>query len=166
MPPLSINCWKICIDNKITEFQINYSKKSSTASVILCELIDLWVLDPNRRVSVWLLPCRWHILSILLIAGRGISAEPCGLDDVFPPDFLCSRPETLCWYIFIYTYAFLIRVLVIGRIYTCLGSFVQYWWSCTPSQFIGLYLGSAPTLCWMPPVVFFGFTNCVLLYDK
>ena len=33
-----------------------------------------------------------YIFSILLIAGRGISAETCGLDDVFPPDDLCSRP--------------------------------------------------------------------------
>ena len=33
---------------------------------------------------------------ILLTAGRGRSAEACGLDDVFPPDDLCSRPETLC----------------------------------------------------------------------
>ena len=48
---------------------------------------------------------------------RGISAETCGLDDVFPPDDLCSRPGTLCHYIFIYTYAFFIRVLVIGCIY-------------------------------------------------
>ena len=37
-------------------------------------------------------------------------------------------------YIFIYTYAFFIRVLVIVRIYSCTGSVVRYWWSCTPSQ--------------------------------
>ena len=30
----------------------------------------------------WLLSERWHILSIPLKAGRGISAESCGLDDV------------------------------------------------------------------------------------
>ena len=29
-----------------------------------------------------------------LKAGRGISAEPCGLDDVFPPDELGSGPCT------------------------------------------------------------------------
>ena len=28
--------------------------------------------------------------------GRGTSAETCGLDDVFPPDDLGSRPEALC----------------------------------------------------------------------
>ena len=30
-------------------------------------------------------------------------------------DDLCSRPENLCWYSFIYTYAFFIRVLVIKQ---------------------------------------------------
>ena len=49
------------------EFEIIDSKNSSTEYVILYELIDLWVLDSNRSVGVWLLPWRWHILSILLI---------------------------------------------------------------------------------------------------
>ena len=53
-------------------------------------------LDPNRRVGVWSLPWRWHTLSIPLTTGRGTSAETCGLDDVFPPDDLGSRPEALC----------------------------------------------------------------------
>ena len=53
-------------------------------------------LDSNRRVGVWSLPRRWHILSIPLTTGRGIIAETCGLDDVFPPDDLGSRPEALC----------------------------------------------------------------------
>ena len=66
----------------------------------------------------------------------------------------------------IYTYAFFIRVLVTGRIYTYTGSVVQHWWSCTPSQSFGVFLGSARFLCWMPLVGFFGFTNCVLLYDN
>ena len=38
----------------------------------------------------------WHILSIPLTTGRGTSAKICGLDDVFPPDDLSSRPEALC----------------------------------------------------------------------
>ena len=64
-------------------------------------LYTIWIdwhmiLDSNRRVGVWLLPWRWHILSIPLTTGRGTSAETCGLDDVFPPDDLCSRPEALC----------------------------------------------------------------------
>ena len=39
-------------------------------------------------------PWCWHILSIPLKAGRGISAETCGLDDVFPPDDVGSDPCT------------------------------------------------------------------------
>ena len=114
-------------------------------------------------MGVWSLPWHWHILSILLTAGRGISTETCGLGDVFPPDDPCSHPETLCWYIFIYTYALFITV--IGRIYKYTRSVVQRCWSCTPSQSIGLVLRSARFLCWMP-LVFFGFTHCVLLYDN
>ena len=104
-----------------------------------------WVLDSNRRVGVWSFPWRWHIRSILSMTGRGISAETCGLDDVFPPDDLCSRPGALSHYVFIYTYAFFIRVLVIGYIYIHIyihtGSVILYWWSCTPSQSIGLVFG-------------------------
>ena len=65
-------------------------------------LIDTWFSDSNRRVGVWSLPWRWHILSIPLTSGRGTGAETSGLDDVFPPDDLCSRPEALCQYIYIY----------------------------------------------------------------
>ena len=50
-----------CNDHTITEFGIIDSKNSSTAYVILYELIDTWFLDSNRRVGVWLLPWRWHI---------------------------------------------------------------------------------------------------------
>ena len=78
------------------EFEIIDSKNSSTTYVILYELIDLWILDSNRRVGVWSLPWRWHILSIPLTAGRGTGAETCGLDDAFPPNDLCSHPEALC----------------------------------------------------------------------
>ena len=39
-----------------------------------------------------LFPWRWHILSIPLEAGRGISTETCELDDVFPADDLESGP--------------------------------------------------------------------------
>ena len=37
-----------------------------------------------------------HPLHPIDSRGRGTSAETCGLDDVFPPDDLCSRPEALC----------------------------------------------------------------------
>ena len=98
----SINCCKKTFysnDNTITEFKIIDSKNSSTAYVILYELIDSCVLDSKRRVGVWSLPWRWHILSTPLTTGRGTGPETCGLDDVFPPDDLCSCPEALCWYI-------------------------------------------------------------------
>ena len=56
----SINCCKktfYCNDHTITEFGIIDSKDSSTAYVILYELIDIWFLDSNWRVGVWSLPC-------------------------------------------------------------------------------------------------------------
>ena len=94
---VSIKCCKKFYynDHTNTEFGIT-DKNSSTAYVILYELIDTWFLDSNRRVGVWSLPWRWYILSIPLTTGRGTSAETCGLDDVFPPDDLGSRPEALC----------------------------------------------------------------------
>ena len=109
----SFNCCKktfYCNDHKITEFGIT-DKNSSTVYIVLYKWIDTWFLDSNRRVGVWSLPWRWHILSIPLTTGRGTSAETCGSDDVFPPDDLGSRPEALCWYICIYICTFLIRVL-------------------------------------------------------
>ena len=101
----SSNCCKktpfYCNDHTTAEFGIIDSKISSSAYVILYELIDTWFMDSNRRVGVWSLPWRWHILSIPLTTGRGTGAETCGLDDVFPPDDLCSHPEALFWYIYI-----------------------------------------------------------------
>ena len=79
----------------ISEYGIT-DKNSSTAYIVSYYWIDTWFLDSNRRVGVWSLPWRWHILSIPLTTGRGTSAETCGLDDVFPPDDLGSRPEALC----------------------------------------------------------------------
>ena len=149
-----------CNGHKITEFGIT-DKNSSTAYIVLYKWIDTWFLDSNRRVGVWSLPWRWHILSIPLITGRGTSAETCGLDDVFPPDDLGSRPEALCWYICIYICMYILYMSsVIGRIYN--GSVIQYWRSCTPSRSIGecAVPGLNATFC------FLWFTNCVLLFDK
>ena len=112
-------------------------------------------------MGVWSLPWRWHILSIPLTTGRGTSAETCGLDDVFPPDDLGSRPEALCWYICIYICMYIpYTSSVIGRIYN--ESVIQYWRSCTPSSSIGECAnpGLNATFC------FLWFTNCVLLFDK
>ena len=97
----SINCCKktfYCNDQTLTEFVIT-DKNSSTAYNILYELIDTLFLDSNRRVGVWSLPWRWHILSIPLKTGRGTSAETGGLDDVFPPDDLGSSPDAVLIYI-------------------------------------------------------------------
>ena len=56
-------------------------------------------------MGVLLLPWRWHILSIPSKTGRGISAETCGLDDVFPPEDRCSDPEThMLMYVYMYFY--------------------------------------------------------------
>ena len=63
--------------------------------------------------------------------------------------------------IYIYTYIYLCVCIlytscVIGRIYTYTWSVVQYWWSCNPSQSIGLFLASVRFLCWMPLPVSLG----------
>ena len=133
-----------CNDNTITEFEIIDSRNSSTSYVILNELIDLCVLDLNRRVEVWSLPWQWHILSILLTAGRGTSAETCGLDDVFAPLtwLLFPSRSSVNMYMYIYIrmhslYKFCYRTYI----YTYTRSVVQYWWNCTSSQSIGLLCG-------------------------
>ena len=95
----SINCCKkkhsIATIPQLRSLELLMAK-TPLLHVILYELIDIWVLDSNRRVGVWSLPWRWHILSIPLTTGRGTGAETCELDDVFPPDDLCSCPESLC----------------------------------------------------------------------
>ena len=56
----------------------------------------------TRRVGVWSLSWCWHILSILLKAGRGIGAVTRGLDAVFPTDDLGFGLETQCDSIYIF----------------------------------------------------------------
>ena len=158
----SINCCKktfYCNDHKITEFGIT-DKNSSTAYIVLYKWIDTWFLDSNRRVGVWSLPWRWHILSIPLTTGRGTSAETCGLDDVFPPDDLGSRPEALCKYICIYMYVHSLYELLLLVVYTTGLSFSIG--EAAPHH--GLY-GSARFLVWMPFCVFFGLpiVSCSLI---
>ena len=94
----SINCCK----NILLQRSHNYGVWNHWQQKLLYCIFDttwidwLMILDSNRRVGLWSLPWRWHILSIPLTTGRGTGAETCGLDDVFPPDDLCSRPEALC----------------------------------------------------------------------
>ena len=85
-------------------------------SVGICCILNMNILllPKNKNVRVWSLPWHWHILSIPLTTGWGSSSETCGLDDVFPPDDLCSRPEALCFYIYIYLPA--IRRIVLRRV--------------------------------------------------
>ena len=67
----SINCCKktfYCNDNTITEFGIIDSKNSSTAYVILYELIDTWLLDSGSLIAPMALvhplhPMSWYIIS-------------------------------------------------------------------------------------------------------
>ena len=83
----------------------------------------------------WLLPWHWHILSIPLKAGRGISAETCGLDYVFPTDDIGSG---LCTPFIIYipyiTAAFLvIKINSFKETYMQVGvAMLVYWkiWYC------------------------------------
>ena len=118
----SINCCKKHSIATITELRSLELpiKNSSTAYIVLYKWIDTWFLDSNRRVGVWSLPWRWHILSIPLTTGRGTSAETCGLDDVFPPDDLGSRPEALCIYIYMYIY-----ICVLSLYELCYRSYIQ-----------------------------------------
>ena len=186
----SINCCKktlYCNDHKLMEFGIT-DKNSSTAYIVLCKWIDTWFLDSNRRVGVWSLPWRWHILTckwidtwfldsnrrvgvwslpwrwhiltIPLATGRGTSADTCGLDDVFPPDDFGSV-QKLCVNIYVYICMYIAYTSsVIGCIYN--GSVIQYWRSCTPLFSIGecAVPGLNAILC------FLWFTNCLLLFDK
>ena len=145
----SINCCKkhsIPTIIKITEFGIT-DKNSSTAYIILCKWIDTWFLDSNRRMGLWSLPWRWHILSIPLTTGRGTSAETCGLDDVFLPDDLGSRPE------------FCYRSYIQRECHSVLAKL-------HPITFYRIvFLGSARFLGWMPLFVFFGLpvVSCSLI---
>ena len=66
-------------------------------------------------------PYRW-----LWTAGRGISAETCGLDDVFPPDDLSSGPYTqsIIRFFFFFFFFFLVYQADVSIFYTS----NLYWW--------------------------------------
>ena len=87
-------------------FMLLFNLQESLQSVKCAEVINTLRVNQNWHYTdtiIWCLPrkppChtfpwRWHILSFPLKAGRGISAETCGLDDVFPPDDIGSGPCT------------------------------------------------------------------------
>ena len=146
-----------------TEFGIT-DKNSSIAYIVLYKWIDTWFLDSNRRVEVWSLPWRWHILSIPLTTGRGTSAETCGLDDVFPPDDLGSRPEALCWYIYVYIYIY----MYVHSLYEfCYRSFIQRECYSVLAKLHPITFYKGVRGSWAEcHFCFLWFTNRVLLFDK
>ena len=94
------------------------------------------------------------------------SAETCGLDNVFPPWPLFPS-KNLCYYIYSSIHMHrLYEFCYKTYIYTYTGSVVQYWWSCTPSQSIGLFFGECVVPVLNNTFCFLWFTNCVLFYDK
>ena len=138
-------------------FGIINSKHSSTAYVILYELIDTWVLDSNRRVGVWSLPWRWHILSIPLTTGRGTDAETCGLDDVSSWWPLFPSRSSVLIYIYIY--------MCVHSLYElCYRTYIYIQQECHsvlvklhPITFYrAVFLGNARFLGWMTLFVYFG----------
>ena len=120
------------------------AKKHSIATITQLRSLELWTAK-----SPLPLPWRWHIISIPLTTGRGTGAETCGQDDVFPPDDLCSRPEALCYYIYIYMH-FLYECCYRTYIYIqqgCHSVLVKL----HPITFYRIvFLGSAQFLGWMP----------------
>ena len=68
----SLNCCKrtfYCNDNKITEFKTIDIKNSSTAYVVMYNWLHNGLRTRTGGWEFWLLPWRWHILSIPLKAG-------------------------------------------------------------------------------------------------
>ena len=140
--------------------------KTSTAYVIVYELIDTWFLDSNRRVGVRSLPWHWHIP---LTTGRGAGAETCGLDDGFPPDDFVPV-QKLCDDIYVYPFStwVLLYIYIYIYIYTYTYTYmsvIQFWISCTRSHSIGLYFWAVRGSWVERHFLFFWFTKCVLLFD-
>ena len=105
------------------------------------------------RLGVWSLPWRCHILSIPLTTGRGTGTETCGLDYVFPPDDLCSRPEALFLYICMHSLYDLWYRTYIYIQQECYSVLVKL----HPITFFRtVFLGCARFLGWIPLFVFFG----------
>ena len=75
----------------------------STAYVVI--YIYIYWLRNGFSTRTWRLEYNFShgagTLSSVLEAGRGVSTETCGLDDVFPPDDLGSGPYTQSIMIFI-----------------------------------------------------------------
>ena len=160
-----------CNDHKITEFGIP-DKNSCTAYIILYIWIYM-IFGLEQEGGSLIAPMALaHLLHPIdnrsrnkrrnLWVGRCVSSW-------WP--WFPSRSSVLIYiyvYVYIYIYIYVCMYIpytssVIGRIYN--GSVIQYWRSCTPSRSIGLFLGSARFLGWMPLFVFFGLpiVSCSLI---
>ena len=76
--------------------------KNQTDWIKICAklaIFYIWARCGNRYL-LWVV--LWAILSSPLTTGRGTGAETCGLDDVFPPDDLCSHLDALCQWIYMH----------------------------------------------------------------
>ena len=100
----SINC---CKKHSIATITQSWSLELLTAKTPLPHILyymnwlthDFWT-----RTGAWEFDRSHGAGTSSLSHWRGTGAETCGLDDVFPPDDLCSRPEALYIYIYIYIY--------------------------------------------------------------
>ena len=141
-----------CNDHKITEFGIT-DKNSSTAYIILYKWIDTWFWT---RTGGWEFdrshgagtssPSHWQQV-------EEQAPKPVGWTMCFLLMILVTV-QRLCVNTYVYICMYIpYTSSVIDRV--CNGSVIQYWRSCTPSRSIGLFLGSARFLGWMP-LFFFG----------
>ena len=86
------------------------TKNSSTTYVVMYKLITQWFVDWKRRMQVLITPMALAHPLHPNKTGRGISAETCGLENVFPPDDLSSGP---CTSFIIYISYIIAEILVI-----------------------------------------------------
>ena len=70
------------------------TQNSSTAYVVMYNLITQFLLDKNRRMGALITPMAPAHPLHTIKAGRGMSAEICGLNDVLLPGDLGSSPLT------------------------------------------------------------------------
>ena len=70
---------------------ITYTTKN-IIYIIICDTCNMQYVGMATNNISYLLPWPWHILCIPLETIRGISAETCRLNDVFPPADLGSGP--------------------------------------------------------------------------
>ena len=126
-------------------------------------------LTQNSLNHPILIDVEWGLLTSTRIENR----RDCHM---FPKRFKQHINLSLHWWpwfpsrssVLIYMYIYMCMYIpytssVIGRIYN--GIVIQYWQSCTPSRSIGLFLGSARFLGWMPLFVFFSLpiVSCSLI---